>query len=112
GQALPARTVVAVPRDFQDQVGATRPGRRQGAEGDLHSFITLQAANVQERGLRGAWGRAVGTVPGRVHPRVDDLDAVARHAPAHQVVPRALGDRVERRAAVHPGNGDLGEPDE
>src|SRR5438093_22678 len=109
-QALEARTVIAPSGDFEDQVGTRLPRECQGPEGDLHSFITLEAPHVQERRLAGSRFGGVGGVPGRIHARINDFDPLPGHPPAHQVVARALRDSVKPRAAIRPGDGPLGRP--
>ena len=52
-----------VPAISSTTSGPARASQRERPQRDIHSFITLQAANVQERGPRGARRRRIGAVP-------------------------------------------------
>ena len=49
GEQLEPRPIVSLPRDLEREIGSVPPGRRQGPQDRLHSFVPLQAPDEQER---------------------------------------------------------------
>src|SRR6185295_12337457 len=59
---LESRPIVALAADVERDVGMHLAGRRERAQRVLHSFITLQSAEVQKRRAGGAWRGGVWSV--------------------------------------------------
>src|SRR5439155_21328808 len=74
GNPFEASAVVALPADIERNVVAYLTRRGHSPQGKLHSFITLQSAQVQERGACGARRARIGTVAVSIDPRMDDDD--------------------------------------
>src|SRR3989442_1688486 len=101
GQPLEPDAIVSLPGDLERHVGTRRARQGHGPDGGFHSFITLETPHIQERRRGRPRGGRVRGIPRRIDPRVNDFDPLPPHPPPHQVVARAVGDRVNRPPPVH-----------
>src|SRR5438552_4922092 len=103
-QSFQAGPIVTLSANIERHVGAcgTRGGKRTDRK--FHSFITLQSAQVQERGAWRARRRRVGSIRLGIHAWMNDDDPLRSDASSHEIVPRALGNGVKSGLSVYPRN--------
>src|SRR5688500_16298420 len=103
--------MITSPCNLEPEVGPLRPGECQRLNGDRYSFITLQPSNIQETGDARAASRRPRCESLAVDSWMNDTDPFRANTASHEVVPRALADRMKFRPSVRPGKWALSGPD-
>src|SRR6185295_3564447 len=105
-ERLERRPIVSRSSDLEKRVWV-HPGERP--DHVVHTLVLLESAKVSKGGLRGAC-RCQRRVALRVDAGIDHFDLLARNAARHEIVARALADRLERDLSIDAAERTFGQP--